>query len=101
MAVPPQTCGPLFAVSPAPESVLVAQMCGHEPGVRGEGGTTVVTMCGHTLTGNLSRGKAEDGSALWEASSREVGIRVWCELLQVEHLADFAMGSTFAKDRFK
>lgn len=79
MAVPPQTCGPLFAVSPAPESVLVAQMCGHEPGVRGEGGTTVVTMCGHTLTGNLSRGKAEeevqaeDGSALWEASSRGGG----------------------------
>jgi hypothetical protein len=57
--------------------MLVAQVCGHEPGVRGEGCTTVVTIFGHTSTGNLSRGKAEeeelkaeDGSALWEASSR-------------------------------
>jgi hypothetical protein len=79
MAVPPQTCGPLFAVPPAPESVLVAQVCGHEPGVRREGCTTVVAMFRHTLTGyrNLSRRKAEeeelkaeDGSVLWEVSSR-------------------------------
>ena len=57
--------------------MLVAQVCGHELGVRGEGCTTVVTMFSHTLTGDLSRGKteqeelkAEDGSALWEARSR-------------------------------
>ena len=57
--------------------MLVAQVCGHEPGVRGEGRTTVVAMFDHTLTSDFSRGKAEqeelkaeDGSALWEASSR-------------------------------
>ena len=38
--------------------MLVAQVCGHEPGVRGEVCATVVTMVGHILTGNLSRGKA-------------------------------------------
>jgi hypothetical protein len=79
MAVPPYTCGPLFAVPPTPESVLVAQVCRHELRVRGEGGTTVVTMFRHTLTGyrNISRRKteeeelkAEDRSVLWEGSSR-------------------------------
>ena len=57
--------------------MLVAQVCGNEPGVGGEGCTTVVTIFGHILTGNLSCGKteqeelkAEDGSALWDASSR-------------------------------
>ena len=55
--------------------MLVPQVCGHELGVRGEGCTTVVTMFGHTLTGDCRRKveqelKAEDGSALWEASSR-------------------------------
>jgi hypothetical protein len=57
--------------------MLVAQVCGHEPGVRGEGCTTVVTMFSHISTGNLSRGKAEeeelkaeDGSTLWEGNSK-------------------------------
>lgn len=57
--------------------MLAAQVCGHDPGVRGEDCATVVTMFGRTLTGNLSRGmvereelKAEDKSAFWEASSR-------------------------------
>jgi hypothetical protein len=57
--------------------VLVAQVRGHEPGVHGEDGATVVAMFGHILTGNPSRGKAgqgelkaEDRSAFWKGSSR-------------------------------
>jgi hypothetical protein len=53
----------------------MAQVCRHEPGVRRESCTTVVTMSGHTSTGDLSLGKAEeeglkteDGSVLWETS---------------------------------
>ena len=60
--------------------MLVAQVCGHEPGVRGEGCATVVTVFGHISTGKLSRRKAEqeelkaeDGSALWETTSRGGG----------------------------
>ena len=92
MAVPPWACNHLSAVAAAAEGVPVAQMRRHEPGVWGEDYTTVVTMFGHTLTGNLSRGKAEqeelkaeDGSTLLEGVRGEVCLRVWYDLLQVEH----------------
>ena len=60
--------------------MLVAQVCGHEPGVRGEGRTTVVAMFDHALTSDLSRGKAEQEEFKAEDGISTLGGKFegWC-----------------------